>query len=140
MADDTPDEIIVATLRGVKTIAVVGASPKPQRASHGVMRFLQSKGYRCLPVNPSHAGETLLGETVYPDLASIPESVDLVDVFRRSEHAGAVLDEAIAVGARAVWMQLGVADEAAAARGRAAGLTVIMDRCPVIEWRRLGLG
>ncbi len=104
------------------------------------MRFLQSKGYRCLPVNPAYAGEMLSGEIVYPDLASIPARVDIVDVFRRSDAAGALVDEAIATGAGAVWMQLGVVDEVAARRGRAAGLTVIMNRCPVIEWRRLGLG
>lgn len=140
MADATPDDVIRATLRGARRIAVVGASPKAHRASHEVMRFLQGKGYRCIPVNPGHAGETLLGETVYPDLASIPEPVDFVDVFRNSAAAGAVVDEAIAAGARVVWMQLGVVNEEAAERGRRAGLTVIMDRCPVIEWGRLGLG
>ncbi len=134
------DELITRTLRSTRTIAVVGASPKPHRASYGVMRFLQGKGYRCIPVNPGHAGETLLGETVYADLAAIPEPVDLVDVFRNSDAAGPVVDEAIAVGAKAVWMQLDVINEPAAARGRAAGLPVIMDRCPAIEWGRLGLG
>lgn len=139
MADSTPDEVIVETLRNAQTIAVVGASPKPHRASHRVMQFLQGKGYRCIPVNPGHAGETLLGETVYPDLASIPVKVDLVDVFRNSVAAGPVVDEAIAIGARTVWMQLGVINVPAAGRGRHAGLTVIMDRCPAIEWGRLGL-
>ncbi|MCL4780006.1 MAG: CoA-binding protein [Gammaproteobacteria bacterium] len=140
MSDLTPDAVIAATLRGTRTIAVVGASPKPHRASHGVMRFLQGKGYRCIPVNPGHAGESLLGETVYAQLSDIPVPVDLVDVFRNSEAAGPVVDAAIAIGAKAVWMQLDVINEAAAERARKAGLTVIMDRCPAIEWGRLHLG
>ena len=133
------DRLIAATLRRAKTIAVVGASDKTHRASHGVMRFLKSCGYRCIPVNPRLAGQELLGERVYPDLASIGERVDIVDVFRNSASVGPVMDEAIAIGARAVWMQLGVIDVEAAERGCAAGLTVIMDRCPAIEIPRLGL-
>jgi predicted CoA-binding protein len=134
------DREIADILRATRTIAVVGASPKPHRASHRVMAFLQGKGYRCIPVNPGHAGAMLLGETVHAELAAIPVAIDMVDVFRNSAAAGAVVDEAIAIGAKVVWMQLGVIDEAAAARGRAAGLAVVMDRCPAIEWGRLGLG
>lgn len=133
------DQLIADTLRSVRTIAVVGASSKPHRASYGVMRFLQAQGYRCFPVNPTLAGQTLLGETVYPDLKSIGHPVDMVDVFRNSTAAGPVVDEAIASGARVVWMQLGVLNAEAAERGCAAGLTVIMDRCPAIEIPRLGL-
>ena len=136
----TSDQLIADTLRSVRTIAVVGASSKPHRASYGVMRFLQAQGYRCIPVNPKLAGQTLLGETVCPDLKSIGQPVDMVDVFRNSADAGPVVDEAIAIGAKVVWMQLGVINSGAAERGCAAGLTVIMDRCPAIEIPRLGLG
>ena len=137
---DATDRLIADALRSVKTIAVVGASSKPHRASYGVMRFLQSRGYHCIPVNPSLAGQTLLGEKVYADLKSIGEPVDMVDVFRNSKDAGPVVDEAIVIGAKVVWMQLGVINPQAAERGCAAGLTVIMDRCPAIEIPRLGLG
>ena len=102
------------------------------RDSHGVAAFLQRRGKRVIPVNPNAAGTEILGETC---LATVPEAVDVVDIFRRSEAAGAHVDEAIAVGAKAVWLQLGVLDDAAAARARAAGLLVVMDRCPKIEWR-----
>lgn len=126
-------------LTSSKVIAVVGASDKPNRAAHGVMRFLQSKGFRCIPVSPRLAGQMLLGETVYAGLADIPEQIDMVDLFVNSTLAGSITDQAISVGARAIWMQLGVIDTAAAERARAAGLQVIMDHCPAQEWGRLGL-
>jgi predicted CoA-binding protein len=117
---------------------MVGASDRPDRPSHGVMRFLQAHGYRVIPVNPALAGQALNGETVVAKLAEAG-LVDMVDIFRNSDAAGAITDEAIAAGAKAVWMQLGVVNEAAAARARAAGLTVVMDHCPKIEITRLGL-
>ena len=132
-------DVLRAILGGVRTIALVGASANPDRPSHEVMAFLQGRGYRCLPVNPALAGQTLLGETVYPDLAALPEPVEMVDIFRNSEAAGAFADAAVAIGAKVVWMQLGVRDDAAAARAAAAGLAVVMDRCPKLELLRLGL-
>ncbi|HWB70679.1 MAG TPA: CoA-binding protein [Egibacteraceae bacterium] len=117
-----------------RTFAVVGASPKPGRSSHGVMGVLQRSGYVVIPVNPQ--ATKVRGDPCYPDLASIPEPVEVVDIFRRSEAAGAHVDEAIVIGAKAVWMQLGVIDEAAAQRARDAGLEVVMDRCPAIELAR----
>jgi uncharacterized protein len=126
-------------LTSVRTIAVVGASPRRERPSHGVMAYLQRRGYRTIPVNPFAAGGTINGETVYASLAEVPEPIDMVDVFRRPEAAGAVVDAAIAVGAKIVWMQLGVRDDAAAARAEANGLKVVMNRCPAIEIPRLGL-
>jgi predicted CoA-binding protein len=130
------DKEIIQLLRSPRVIALVGASANPQRDSHEVMAFLQAKGHRVIPVNPGLAGQSLLGETVYAKLADIAERIDMVDVFRNSEAAGPVVDEAIAAGAKWVWMQLGVVNEAAAERGRKAGLTVIMDRCPKIEYSR----
>jgi predicted CoA-binding protein len=126
-------------LLSVKTIAVVGASDKSDRAANGVMKFLQDKGYRCFPVSPRLAGQTLHGEEVYASLADIPEPVDMVDLFVNSRLAGPATDEAIAIGAKVVWMQLGVINEEAAERARAAGLQVVMDHCPAQEWGRLGL-
>jgi predicted CoA-binding protein len=127
-------------LTSAKTIAVVGASPNAARPSHGVMRFLQRQGYRAIPVNPAAAGTMILGERCRAALADIAGAIDMVDIFRRSEAAGEVVDEAIRCGARIVWMQLGVRDDEAARRAEAAGLRVVMNRCPAIEIPRLGLG
>jgi predicted CoA-binding protein len=118
------------------TWAVVGCSPDPRRASHGVAAFLQARGKRVVPVNPNACPGEILGQACHPDLASVEEPIEVVDIFRRSESAGEHVDEAIAIGAKAVWMQLGVIDEAAAARARDAGLLVVMNRCPKIEWPR----
>lgn len=137
--DRYSDDYLREILTGAKTIVVIGASPRPERPSHGVMRYLQRHGYRTIPVNPFAAGETILGETCVAALSDIGEPVDMVDVFRRSEAAGDAVDQAIAIGAKAVWMQLGVRDDAAAARAEAAGLKVVMNRCPAIEIPRLEL-
>jgi predicted CoA-binding protein len=137
----TDDATIRRVLTETRTVALVGWSPKPDRPSHRVAAFLKAQGYRVIPVNPGQAGQIALGETVRASLAEIGETVDMVDIFRRSEEAGAVVDEALAVlpGLKAVWMQLGVVDAAAAARAEAAGVTAVMDRCPAIEIPRLGM-
>jgi predicted CoA-binding protein len=137
--DRYSDEYLRDILTSVKTVAVIGASPRPQRPSHGVMRYLQGQGYRAIPVNPFAAGSTIHGERCYASLTEIPESIDMVDVFRRTEAAGEAVDAAIAIGAKVVWMQLGVRDDEAAARAEAQGIRVVMDRCPAIEIPRLGL-
>jgi len=137
--DDYPDPYLRDILTSVRTIAVVGASPRRERPSHRVMAYLQRRGYRAIPVNPNAAGATIDGETVYARLADVPEPIDMVDVFRRTEMASGVVDQAIAVGAKVVWMQLGARDDDAAARAEAQGLQVVMNRCPAIEIPRLGL-
>ena len=130
------DDDVRAVLAARGTWAVVGCSPSPWRDSHRIAALLQRRGHRVIPVNPELRGD-VLGERPYARLADVPEPIDVVDVFRRSEHAGAHVDEAIAVGAKAVWLQLGVIDEAAAERAREAGLRVVMNRCPAIEIPRL---
>jgi predicted CoA-binding protein len=135
----TDSRDIAELLQNVRTIAMVGASDRPDRPSNGVMKFLQDHGYRVIPVNPTITGEHIHGEYVWRELSQIGEPIDMVDVFRRSSEVGPIVDQAIAIGARAVWMQLGVIDEEAATRAEAAGLKVVMDHCPKIEIMRLGL-
>ncbi len=135
--DGQTDETIRAILTESRRIALIGASAKPWRASHEVMGFLLNRGFDVTPVNPRLAGQTIHGRTVVPRLADAG-AIDMVDVFRNSSHVGAIVDEAIRLGARTIWMQLGVIDRDAAARATAAGLRVVMDRCPVIEDRRIG--
>lgn len=135
----TADADIKALLEGARTIALVGASDRPDRPSYGVMARLQRHGYRVIPVNPQITGEHVHGEFVFRDLDQLGDPIDIVDIFRRSDAVGPIVDQAIAVGAKAVWMQLGVVDQAAAARAEAAGLQVVMDRCPAIEIPRLGV-
>lgn len=130
---------IADLLNEIRTIALIGISDRPDRPSYRVMKVLQDHGYRVLPVNPQIAGEHVHGEFVWDRLSDIGVSIDMVDIFRRSEAAGEAVDDAIAAGAKAVWMQLGVINDAAAARAEAAGLKVVMDHCPAIEIPRLGL-
>jgi predicted CoA-binding protein len=135
----TADADIARLLDTTRTIALVGASDRPERAAHEVMGVLIAHGYRVIPVNPLLAGQTILGQPVVATLADVAEPIDMVDVFRRSEFVAEVVEDAIAAGAKAVWTQLGVIDHSAAARAEAAGLAVVMDRCPKIELRRLGI-
>ena len=135
----TRDEDIKALLEGARTIAMVGASDRPDRPSYGVMKRLQDHGYRVIPVNPQITGEHVHGEFVFRDLSQLGDPIDIVDIFRNSAAAGEAVDQAIAAGAKAVWMQLGVVNEEAAARAEAAGLQVVMDRCPAIDIPRLGV-
>lgn len=138
MSHDTySDDFLKETLNRVRTIAVVGASANWNRPSFFVMKYLQAKGFRIIPVNPKEAGSTILGEAVYASLAEIPHGVDMVEIFRSSEEAGPITDEAIKKGAKVVWMQIGVRNDAACKRAEAAGATVVMNRCPKIEYSRL---
>src|SRR3546814_752760 len=135
----TTDDEIRDLLQSVRTVALVGASDRPDRPSYGVMKALQNHGYRVLPVNPQITGEHVHGEYVWRDLSQIGVPIDMIDIFRRPDAVGPIVDDAIAIGAKAIWMQLGVVNEEAAARAEAAGLKVVMDRCPKIEFSRLRL-
>jgi uncharacterized protein len=131
------DAYLRGILNGVRTIAMVGASEHWNRPSFFAMKYLQDKGYRVIPVNPQAKGDAILGEKVYADLAEIPDKIDMVDIFRRAEAVPALVAQAIEKGAKVVWMQLGVRHDAAAAKAEAAGLKVVMNRCPKIEYSRL---
>ncbi len=135
----TTDAEIRDLLTSARTVALVGISDRPDRASNHVMAAMQDHGYRVLPVNPTITGEHIHGEYVWRELTQLGDPIDIVDIFRKSSEAGAAVDEAIAAGAKAVWLQFGVIDEAAAARAEAAGLAVVMDRCIKTELARLGV-
>ena len=135
--DSYGDDYLRGVLKSVRTVAMVGASPNWNRPSYFVMKYLQAKGYRVIPVNPGAAGQEILGETVYADLNDVPQPFEMVDIFRNSEAAGQIADAAVAAGAQVVWMQIGVRNDEAAARAEAAGLQVVMNRCPKIEYSRL---
>jgi O-acetylhomoserine (thiol)-lyase len=132
------DAKLRSILQRVKTVAMVGASSNWNRPSYFVMKYLQGKGYRVIPVNPGIVGQTLLGETVYASLREIPEPVDMVDVFRPARDAPAIVEDAIAISAKVVWMQLGIRNDSAAETAEKAGIEVVMNRCPKIEFGRLG--
>ncbi|WP_210522720.1 CoA-binding protein [Pantoea ananatis] len=133
------DQTIRDVLTRTKRIALVGASDRPERPSYGVMKYLLDQGYEVIPVSPKLAGQTLLGQTAYGSLAEVPGKIDMVDVFRNSEAAWGVAQEAIAVCADTLWLQLGVINEQAAVLAQDAGMTFVMDRCPKIEIPRLGM-
>ncbi len=140
MTSSSDDELLKTVLRDTKTIALVGLSDKPERDSNEVFAYLIGKGYDCVGVNPALAGRIVHGAPVFASLAAVDRPIDMVDVFRASDAVGGIVDEALALTPRprVVWMQLGVVNEGAAAKARAAGLTVVMDRCPKIELQRLG--
>ncbi len=137
--DPHSDRQISTLLHNVKTIALVGASNKEERASYRVMRFMQGKGFKVIPVSPRLAGKTLLGETVFESLESVPLAVDMVDLFVNSERVTPIIDSAIALSPSVIWMQIGVINPAAAERAKAQNIDVVMDRCPKKEIERLGL-
>lgn len=137
--DRYEDDYIAGILKETRTIALLGASPKPDRPSYGVMRFLLDRGYTVYPVNPGQAGKEILGQKTYATLADVPEQIDLIDVFRAPEYLDGVVEEALSLETQpaAIWAQLGVRDDAAAAKAKAAGIKVVMNRCPAIEYPRL---
>jgi predicted CoA-binding protein len=137
--DSYPDSYIRGILNTAKTIAMVGVSPKENRPSYFAFKYLLERGYRMIPVNPGQAGKEILGQKVYAELREIPEPIDMVDIFRAAQYAPAVVDEALALDPRpgVIWMQLGIRNDEAAAKAEAAGLKVVMDRCPKIEYGRL---
>ena len=138
--DQYSDGYIRSILNTVKTIAVVGVSANTSRPSYFAFKYLLERGYRMIPVNPGLAGRELLGRRVCGNLAEIPEPVDMVDIFRRSEDTGPIIDEAIAIGAKSIWLQLNIFNEEGTRKAEAAGLKVVVDRCPAIDMPRLGMG
>lgn len=135
--DQYTDQYLRSILESVRTIAMVGASETSNRPSFIVMKYLLEKGFRVVPVNPTATVPAILGQPVYPDVAAVPDAVDMVDIFRRSDAVGPIVDQAIAKSAKVVWMQLGVRNDEAAAKAEAAGLRVVMNRCPKMEYSRL---